>query len=153
MALMLSRILAFASQTDEVARTRWAGRDNFRRCRRRPENAGISGGQRKDKGEKAVPKSFIVSASCQTPFAFQENFLPNRRKAAMLVLMSQTGKFLLKLDDKQSERDHRELRIDKVGVAPGCAFPSRCVTKAQRCRHHATIGMFVICQRSSKART
>ena len=28
----------------------------------------------------------------------------------------------VKLDDKQSERDHRELRIDKVGVR-GLRFP------------------------------
>ena len=50
----------------------------------------------------------------------------------------------LKLDDKQSERDHRELRIDKVGVR-GCAFRSRCKDKVRERLQNtvATIGMFV----------
>jgi GTP cyclohydrolase IB len=48
-----------------------------------------------------------------------------------------------KLDDKQSERDHRELRIDKVGVR-GLRFPIRVRDKARVFQNTvATIGMFV----------
>jgi GTP cyclohydrolase I len=57
--------------------------------------------------------------------------------------MSRTGK-KLKLDDKQSERDTRELRIDKVGVR-GLRFPIQ-VRDKKRGRVQntvATIGMFV----------
>ena len=58
--------------------------------------------------------------------------------------MSRTGKKpLLKLDDKQSERDHRELRIDKVGVR-GLRFPIQVRDKARSVQNTvATIGMFV----------
>jgi GTP cyclohydrolase I len=58
--------------------------------------------------------------------------------------MSRTGKkLLLKLDDKQSERDHRELRIDKVGVR-GLRFPIQVRDKARSVQNTvATIGMFV----------
>jgi GTP cyclohydrolase IB len=50
---------------------------------------------------------------------------------------------LLKLDDKQSERDHRELRIDKVGVR-GLRFPIQVRDKARKFQNTiATIGMFV----------
>src|SRR5450756_2333861 len=49
----------------------------------------------------------------------------------------------LKLDDKQSERDHRELRIDKVGVR-GLRFPIQVRDKARSVQNTvATIGMFV----------
>ena len=49
----------------------------------------------------------------------------------------------LKLDDKQSERDHRELRIDKVGVR-GLRFPIQVRDKARSFQNTvATIGMFV----------
>lgn len=49
----------------------------------------------------------------------------------------------LKLDDKQSERDHRELRIDKVGVR-GLKFPIQVKDKARAFQNTiATIGMFV----------
>jgi GTP cyclohydrolase I len=49
----------------------------------------------------------------------------------------------VKLDDKQSERDTRELRIDKVGVR-GLRFPIRVRDKARAFQNTvATIGMFV----------
>jgi len=48
-----------------------------------------------------------------------------------------------KLQDKQSERDHRELRIDKVGVR-GLRFPIRVRDKAHAVQNTvATIGLFV----------
>lgn len=48
-----------------------------------------------------------------------------------------------KLHDKQSERDHRELRIDKVGVR-GLRFPIQVRDKARAVQNTvATIGMFV----------
>lgn len=48
-----------------------------------------------------------------------------------------------KLDDKQSERDHRELRIDKVGVRD-LRFPIQVRDKAYSVQNTvATIGMFV----------
>jgi GTP cyclohydrolase I len=47
------------------------------------------------------------------------------------------------LDDKQSERDHRELRIDKVGVRD-LRFPIQVRDKAHTVQNTvATIGMFV----------
>src|SRR5256714_14344998 len=49
----------------------------------------------------------------------------------------------IKLHDKQSERDHRELRIDKVGVR-GLRFPIQVRDKARSVKNTvATIGMFV----------
>src|SRR5881397_4038938 len=55
-----------------------------------------------------------------------------RRRAAAAVL-----------HDKQSERDHRELRIDKVGVR-GLRFPIQVRDKAHAVQNTvATIGMFV----------
>ncbi|MEY4916228.1 MAG: hypothetical protein RL616_141 [Verrucomicrobiota bacterium] len=58
--------------------------------------------------------------------------------------MSRTGKKSpLKLDDKQSERDHRELNIDKVGVR-GLRFPIQVLDKKRSVQNTvATIGMFV----------
>jgi GTP cyclohydrolase I len=67
--------------------------------------------------------------------------------------MSKTGEMVLraaraaaspvKLHDKQSERDHRELRIDKVGVR-GLRFPIQVRDKAYAIQNTvATIGMFV----------
>lgn len=48
-----------------------------------------------------------------------------------------------KLDDKQSERDHRELRIDKVGVR-GLRFPIQVRDRVRRVQNTvATLGMFV----------
>src|SRR6266481_6446640 len=47
------------------------------------------------------------------------------------------------LHDKQSERDHRELRIDKVGVR-GLRFPIQVRDKAHALQNTvATIGLFV----------
>ena len=47
------------------------------------------------------------------------------------------------MHDKQSERDHRELRIDKVGVR-GLRFPIQIRDKARTLQNTiATIGMFV----------
>src|SRR5690349_3150623 len=49
----------------------------------------------------------------------------------------------VKLHDKQSERDHRELRIDKVGVR-GLRFPIQVRDKARAVQNTvATVGMFV----------
>jgi GTP cyclohydrolase IB len=49
----------------------------------------------------------------------------------------------VKLDDKQSERDTRELRIDKVGVR-GLRFPIQVRDKTRNVQNTvATIGMFV----------
>ena len=49
----------------------------------------------------------------------------------------------VKLDDKQSERDHRQLRIDKVGVR-GLKFPIQVRDKTRSVQNTvATIGMFV----------
>src|SRR2546423_14364304 len=48
-----------------------------------------------------------------------------------------------KLHDKQSERDHRELRIDKVGVR-GLRFPVQVRDKAHAVQNTvATVGLFV----------
>src|SRR5512147_3086037 len=48
-----------------------------------------------------------------------------------------------RLHDKQSERDHRELRIDKVGVR-GLRMPVQVLDKARRLQDTiATIGMYV----------
>src|SRR5271156_406893 len=49
----------------------------------------------------------------------------------------------LKMQDKQNERDHRELRIDKVGVR-GLRFPIQLKDKARVLQNTiATIGMYV----------
>src|SRR3989441_3131135 len=54
--------------------------------------------------------------------------------------LRQTGR---KLHDKQSERDHRDLRIDKVGVR-GLRFPIQVRDKERAVQNTvATIGMFV----------
>src|SRR5689334_13497018 len=56
---------------------------------------------------------------------------------------STTAASAAKLHDKQSERDHRELRIDKVGVR-GLRFPIQVRDKARAVQNTvATIGMFV----------
>lgn len=53
------------------------------------------------------------------------------------------AKAVTALHDKQSERDHRELRIDKVGVR-GLRFPIQIRDKARSLQNTvATIGMFV----------
>src|SRR5271165_7421688 len=49
----------------------------------------------------------------------------------------------VKMQDKQNERDHRELRIDKVGVR-GLRFPIQIRDKAHVVQNTiATIGMYV----------
>ncbi len=56
---------------------------------------------------------------------------------------SRSVKTAAPLHDKQSERDHRELRIDKVGVR-GLRFPIQIRDKARSLQNTvATIGMFV----------
>ena len=51
---------------------------------------------------------------------------------------------MVELHDKQSERDHRELRIAKVGVR-GLRFPNQVRDKAHAVQDTvATIGMFVV---------
>lgn len=56
---------------------------------------------------------------------------------------SRAAKTAVPLHDKQSERDHRELRIDKVGVR-GLRFPIQIRDKARSLQNTvATIGMFV----------
>jgi len=56
---------------------------------------------------------------------------------------ARTQKGAAVLHDKQSERDHRELRIDKVGVR-GLRFPIQIRDKAHSLQNTvATIGMFV----------
>ena len=56
---------------------------------------------------------------------------------------AQAAKHHSPLHDKQSERDHRELRIDKVGVR-GLRFPIQIRDKARTLQNTvATIGMFV----------
>lgn len=53
------------------------------------------------------------------------------------------GVVLAKMQDKQNERDHRELRIDKVGVR-GLRFPIQIRDKAHVSQNTvATIGMYV----------
>ena len=53
------------------------------------------------------------------------------------------GEVLPKMQDKQNERDHRELRIDKVGVR-GLRFPIQIRDKARELQNTiATIGMYV----------
>ncbi len=55
----------------------------------------------------------------------------------------QAGRTGVKLHDKQSERDYRELRIDKVGVR-GLRFPIQVRDRARAVQNTvATIGMFV----------
>jgi GTP cyclohydrolase I len=82
--------------------------------------------------QPAVVSTDFVVTLCQ--------FLQN----CYLLTMSRTvKKHLFKLDDKQSERDHRELRIDKVGVR-GLRFPIQVRDKARSVQNTiATIGMFV----------
>lgn len=56
---------------------------------------------------------------------------------------NRTAKGASPLHDKQSERDHRELRIDKVGVR-GLRFPIQIRDKAHSLQNTvATIGLFV----------
>ena len=64
-------------------------------------------------------------------------------KSLALSKSRKPGARAAKLHDKQSERDHRELRIDKVGVR-GLRFPIQIRDKAHTLQNTiATIGMFV----------
>jgi GTP cyclohydrolase I len=59
------------------------------------------------------------------------------------ALTRRAAKSAAPMHDKQSERDHRELRIDKVGVR-GLRFPIQIRDKAHSVQNTvATIGMFV----------
>src|SRR6266571_5681023 len=69
--------------------------------------------------------------------------LRNNESDATFHAADGDGKHRAKLHDKQSERDYRELRIDKVGVR-GLRFPIQIRDKAHRHQNTvATIGMFV----------
>ena len=57
------------------------------------------------------------------------------------------------MHDKQNERDHRELRIDKVGVR-GLRFPIQIRDKAHACKTPwRRSACSWICPRNSKVRT
>ena len=65
------------------------------------------------------------------------------RRGALCQTRAPAPVALAMLHDKQSERDHRELRIDKVGVR-GLRFPIQVRDKARAVQNTvATIGMFV----------
>ena len=65
------------------------------------------------------------------------------REAVPLLSPRRETKHKSKLQDKQSERDHRELRIDKVGVR-ALRFPIQVRDKACSVQNTvATVGMFV----------
>src|ERR1035437_3661179 len=67
----------------------------------------------------------------------------NGSTEASLKQAAQAPVARVKLHDKQSERDHRELRINKVGVR-GLRFPIQVRDKARAVQNTvATIGMFV----------
>ena len=72
--------------------------------------------------------------------------LPQPADGSVQFSLNQANPALLapvELHDKQSERDHRELRIDKVGVR-GLRFPIQVRDKAHAVQNTvATIGMFV----------
>src|SRR6266516_7407781 len=73
---------------------------------------------------------------------FATMFRNNESEAAIGAAES-GGKQRAKLHDKQSERDYRELRIDKVGVR-GLRFPIQVRDKARALQNTiATIGMYV----------
>ena len=66
-----------------------------------------------------------------------------RQGPSLRVNSSGTSNRKVKLHDKQSERDYRDLRIDKVGVR-GLKFPIQVRDKARAVQNTvATIGMFV----------
>jgi GTP cyclohydrolase I len=87
-----------------------------------------------------------VDASSQKHVDFQVNNFCQIAQSCYCFAMSRNGKAkaaALKLDDKQSERDHRELRIDKVGVR-GLRFPIQVRDRTRRVQNTvATLGMFV----------
>src|SRR3989442_11393780 len=67
----------------------------------------------------------------------------NNETGAPVRAVEPDGKPRVKLHDKQSERDYRDLRIDKVGVR-GMRFPIQVRDKARSLQNTiATIGMYV----------
>ena len=67
----------------------------------------------------------------------------NHESEATIRALEPAGKYRAKLHDKQSERDYRDLRIDKVGVR-GLRFPIQVRDKAHSLQNTiATIGMYV----------
>jgi len=67
----------------------------------------------------------------------------NNESDAAVRALDLDGKQRVKLRDRQSERDYRELRIDKVGVR-GLRFPIQVRDKARSLQNTiATIGMYV----------
>src|SRR6059058_6331047 len=67
----------------------------------------------------------------------------NHESEATIRALEPAGKYRAKLHDKQSEWDHRDLRIDKVGVR-GLRFPIQVRDKAHAVQNTvAMIGMFV----------
>src|SRR3989442_13098035 len=67
----------------------------------------------------------------------------NNETGAAVYAVESDGKSRIRLHDKQSERDYRELRIDKVGVR-GLRFPIQVRDKAHALQNTiATIGMYV----------
>src|SRR5881398_3276603 len=69
--------------------------------------------------------------------------MPNSGQTAVTRAGRTRSAPLAKLHDKQSERDHRDLRIDKVGVR-GLRFPIQVRDKAHAIQNTvAMIGMFV----------
>jgi GTP cyclohydrolase I len=69
--------------------------------------------------------------------------MPKTNRDGVAARAAKTSAASQKLCDKQSERDHRELRVDKVGVR-GLRFPIQVRDKAHSVQNTvATIGMFV----------
>src|ERR1035441_3829281 len=95
----------------------------------------------KDRGAESF---HVWRASCQTRTgSASEHFCEFPQNCYSHPMPRNYKKSPLKLDDKQSERDHRELRIDKVGVR-GLRFPIQVRDKAHSFQNTvATIGMFV----------
>src|ERR1022692_2887596 len=93
-----------------------------------------------------------VNGSASSPRHRVKGLAKARRKllqpanGSVQFSLNQANQALLapvELHDKQSERDHRELRIDKVGVR-GLRFPIQIRDKAHSVQNTvATIGMFV----------
>src|SRR6185295_4801376 len=99
------------------------------RCRRRAPRKGVS----------CYPQFFCkTGVRCYFSAMFRNN-----EDSGALRPAGPERKGRAKLRDKQSERDHRELRIDKVGVR-GLRFPIQVRDKAHALQNTiATIGMYV----------
>src|SRR5437867_3922447 len=81
---------------------------------------------------------------CKSDFAcYQWSMLKWSENGTARRSSARAAKRISLLHDKQSERDHRELRIDKVGVR-GLRFPIQIRDKAHSLQNTvATIGLFV----------